>query len=48
MSKPNFSLDMDKVAQAQEDNQKEDQPEDMADQRPIDIIIVDLNKREIN
>lgn len=27
---------------------EEQQQEDLADQRPIDIVIVDLNKREIN
>ena len=38
MSKPNLSLNLDDV------NQPVDQKED---QRPVDIIIVDLNNREI-
>lgn len=46
MKKPDLSLNLDKVAEQQQQDQQEDAAA-MMDQRPVDIIIVDLNNREI-
>lgn len=43
MSNPNLSLDLDKLQ-----DQQKDQPTPPEQQKPIDIVIVDLNNREIN